>query len=154
MACADHPKCHQGHQPQSGTSKSSSTPAKNLQMSSILRGFLISTAKLSDDNSYNFMYRGIFPSSRIDTLRIIQNFSFLSLSCQWHTSQAIGSVNLRLKLKERKYRVKIIIYLLQSFVLDNERVFQKLSISSLSFSNGCIIDFICAKHGQGTAAPE
>jgi hypothetical protein len=100
------------------------------------------------------MYRGIFPSSRIDTLRIIQNFSFLSLSCQWHTSQAIGSVNLRLKLKERKYRVKIIIYLLQSFVLDNERVFQKLSISSLSFSNGCIIDFICAKHGQGTAAPE
>ena len=40
MACADHPKHHQGCQPQSGTSKSSPTPAKNLQMSSILEGVL------------------------------------------------------------------------------------------------------------------
>ena len=39
-AYANHPKHHQGHQPQSGTSKSSSTPAKNLQMSSILEGVL------------------------------------------------------------------------------------------------------------------
>ncbi len=39
-AYADHPKRHQGHQPQSGTSKSSSTPAKNLQMSSIFEGVL------------------------------------------------------------------------------------------------------------------
>ena len=34
-ACGDHPKCHQGCQPQSATSKSSSTPAKTLQMSLI-----------------------------------------------------------------------------------------------------------------------
>ena len=40
MACADHPYCHHGCQPQSGTSKSSSTPAKNLQMSSIFQGVL------------------------------------------------------------------------------------------------------------------
>ena len=40
MAFADHPKLHQGYQPQSGTSKSSSTPAKNLQMSSIFEGVL------------------------------------------------------------------------------------------------------------------
>jgi hypothetical protein len=39
-ACAGHPKRHQGHQPQSGTSKSSSTPAKNLQMSSTFEGVL------------------------------------------------------------------------------------------------------------------
>ena len=39
-ACGDHPKCHQGHQHKSGTSNSSSTPAKNLQMSSIFEGVL------------------------------------------------------------------------------------------------------------------
>merc|ERR1719481_717169 len=39
-ACGDHPKRHQGHQSQSGTSKSSSTPSKNLQISSILEGVL------------------------------------------------------------------------------------------------------------------
>ena len=40
MACADHSKRHQGHQPQSGTSRSSSTPARALEMSSILEGVL------------------------------------------------------------------------------------------------------------------
>ena len=33
--CAYHPKHHQGHQPQSGRSNSSSTPARTLEMSSI-----------------------------------------------------------------------------------------------------------------------
>ena len=36
----DHPKCHQGHQTQSGISKSSSTPAKTLEISSIFEGVL------------------------------------------------------------------------------------------------------------------
>jgi hypothetical protein len=40
MACTEHPKRHQGHQPQSGTSKSSSTPAKTHEMSSIFKGVL------------------------------------------------------------------------------------------------------------------
>ena len=41
MACADYPYYHHGCQPQSsGTSKSSSTPAKNLQISSIFQGVL------------------------------------------------------------------------------------------------------------------
>ena len=39
-ACGDHPKCYQGHQPQSGTSKASSTPARTLEMSSIFEGVL------------------------------------------------------------------------------------------------------------------
>ena len=39
-ACGDNPKRHQGHQRQSGTSKSSSSPTKNLQMSSIFEGVL------------------------------------------------------------------------------------------------------------------
>ena len=34
-AFADNPQCHQGHKPRSGTSKSSSTPARTLEMSSI-----------------------------------------------------------------------------------------------------------------------
>ena len=49
MACADHPKHHQGRQPQSGTFKSSSTPAKNLKMSSIFEGVL-DALNLSDFN--------------------------------------------------------------------------------------------------------
>ena len=40
MACADHPRCHQGHQPWSGTSKSSWAPASTLQMSAIFEGVL------------------------------------------------------------------------------------------------------------------
>jgi hypothetical protein len=40
MAFADYPKRHQGHQPQSGTSKSSSTQARTLEMSSIFEGVL------------------------------------------------------------------------------------------------------------------
>ena len=36
-ACGHHPKCHQGLQPRSGTTKSSSTPVKNPQMSSIFQ---------------------------------------------------------------------------------------------------------------------
>ena len=40
MACADHPKHHQGRQPQSGTSKSSSTPARTLEMSLMFKGVL------------------------------------------------------------------------------------------------------------------
>ena len=39
MAYADHAKHHQGQQPQSGKSKSSSTPARILEMSSIFEGF-------------------------------------------------------------------------------------------------------------------
>ena len=39
-ACADHAKRHQGQQPQSGTSKSSSTPARTLEISSIFEGVL------------------------------------------------------------------------------------------------------------------
>ena len=39
-ACGDHQKHRQGHQPQSGISKSSSTPAKKLQLSSIFKGVL------------------------------------------------------------------------------------------------------------------
>ena len=34
-ACEDYPKHYQGHQPQSGMSQSSSTPVKNLHLSSI-----------------------------------------------------------------------------------------------------------------------
>ena len=36
----DHPKHHQLHQPQSGTAKSSSTPARPLEMSLIFEGVL------------------------------------------------------------------------------------------------------------------
>ena len=36
----DHPKHHQEHQPQSGTSKSSSTPGRTIEMSSIFEGVL------------------------------------------------------------------------------------------------------------------
>ena len=32
-ACEDHPYCHEGHNSQSGTSKSSSTPARTIIMS-------------------------------------------------------------------------------------------------------------------------
>ena len=39
-AHADNSKLHQGYQTQSGTSKSSSTPAKTLEMSSIFEGVL------------------------------------------------------------------------------------------------------------------
>ena len=39
-ACADHSKQHQGHQPQSGTSKSSFTPSRTLEMSLIFEGVL------------------------------------------------------------------------------------------------------------------
>ena len=39
-ACGDHPKHHQEHQPQSNTSKSSSAPARTLEMSSIFKGVL------------------------------------------------------------------------------------------------------------------
>ena len=38
-ACADHAKCHQGQQSQSGTSKSSSRTARIPKMSSIFEGF-------------------------------------------------------------------------------------------------------------------
>ena len=38
MACIEHPKRHQGHQPRSGTSKSSSTAGRTLEMSSIFEG--------------------------------------------------------------------------------------------------------------------
>ena len=40
MEFADHRKCHQGYQPQSGTSKSSSTPERTLEMSSIFEEVL------------------------------------------------------------------------------------------------------------------
>jgi hypothetical protein len=40
VASAHHPKHHQGHQPQSGTSKSSSSPSISLEMSSIFEGVL------------------------------------------------------------------------------------------------------------------
>ena len=40
-SCSDHPYCHQRHHPHSGTSKSSSTPARTLEMSSIFEGVLV-----------------------------------------------------------------------------------------------------------------
>ena len=39
-ACADYAKCHQGQQPQSGTSKSSSTPARIPEISLIFEEVL------------------------------------------------------------------------------------------------------------------
>jgi hypothetical protein len=39
-ACAGHPQRHQGRQPQLETSRSSSTPARTQEMSSILEGVL------------------------------------------------------------------------------------------------------------------
>ena len=74
----------------------------------------ISTANVSVDNSCYFMYRGIYPSSRIDSFRAIQNFSFLGLSCPWHTFQAIDSVNLRLKMKKSNIEVNYCLFCFRS----------------------------------------
>ena len=41
-ACADHPKCHQGHQLHSGTS----TPARTIEISSIFEGILFIKPKV------------------------------------------------------------------------------------------------------------
>ena len=44
-ACAGHPKRHQGQQPQSGTSKSSSTPAGTLEMQACDMSVYMRTAR-------------------------------------------------------------------------------------------------------------
>ena len=62
-AYEDHPYHHKGYQPQSGTSKSSSTPAKNLQMSSIFEGVL---------DAFKFMR--FQPNFKLSSIRACGNY--------------------------------------------------------------------------------
>ena len=78
-ACGVHLKHHQGHQLQSGTSKSSSAPAKNLQMSSIFEGIL--------DAFKLIRYHPIFnkaPSGHMQTIHNVIKDTSPSQEHQYH----------------------------------------------------------------------
>ena len=78
MVCADHTKHHQGCQPHSGTSKSTSTPARTLKISSIFEGVF-------DAFKLNRFYQilNIAPSGHVKTIQnVIKDTSHINLETQ------------------------------------------------------------------------